>query len=298
MKFSIITPSYNQGKFIKKTLLSVSKQKKKNFQIEHIVIDGKSSDSTIKILKTFKPAVKWISESDKGQTNALNKGILASSGDIIGWLNSDDIYYEDAIESVANIFKKNSNIQIIYGMADHIDKKDKPFETYLTIPFNYEILKDRCFICQPAVFFRRSLIDRYGLFDESLNFCMDYEFWLRLGQNDVKFNYLKKKLAGSRLYKETKTCSSQLKIMIEIVRMQKKKFNIVSDTWVSSYAHNVPRSLNLNQEKNPFMFFFIFLFSYYYCSVMYNGNIPIKTIKNHFEYFLTTFRKILKKLKN
>jgi hypothetical protein len=182
-------------------------------------------------------------------------------------------------------------------MADHIDKKDKPFETYLTIPFNYEILKDRCFICQPAVFFKRILIDRYGLFDESLNFCMDYEFWLRLGQNNVKFYYLKKKLAGSRLYKETKTWSLPLKFRIEILRMQKKKFNKVSEFWIQSYANAVPQSLNLTIEKNPFIFIFFYLFSYYYCSIVNNYHIPIKTIKTHFGHLLTIFRKTFKKSK-
>src|SRR3569832_1871012 len=111
MKVSVITPSFNQGQFIERTLRSVAEQH--GTEIEHIVMDGGSTDSTVEILRHFTPAVRWISEKDKGQTDAVNKGIRMTDGEIIGWLNSDDIYYPDAIERVVAFFETNPKKQNI-----------------------------------------------------------------------------------------------------------------------------------------------------------------------------------------
>src|SRR3569623_3829944 len=174
MKVSVITPSFNQGQFIERTLRCVADQH--GAEIEHIVMDGVSTDSTVEILRHFTPAVRWISEKDKGQTDAVNKGIRMTDGEIIGWLNSDDIYYTDAIERVVAFLETNPDVDVVYGMAVHIDLQDKAFETYPTEPWNFQRLKDTCFICQPALFFRLRIVDIYGARDVSLYYCIDYEF--------------------------------------------------------------------------------------------------------------------------
>lgn len=239
MKVSIVTPSFNQGRFIERTLKSVADQT--GAHIEHIVFDGGSTDNTVEILKRFSPKVRWISEKDKGQTDAVNKGIRATDGDIIGWLNSDDIYYPGAISRIVAFFNNNPDIDVVYGMADHIDINDNAFEDYPTEPWDFEKLKETCFISQPALFLRRRIVEKCGFLEESLHYCMDYEYWLRLGKAGAKFAYFEEKLAGSRLYADNKTLASRVKVHKEINDMLKKSFGKVPDRWIFNYAHVVVR---------------------------------------------------------
>ena len=251
MKMSVITPSFNQGQFIARTLDSVATQN--GVEVEHIVCDGGSTDDTIEILRKSNPAVKWISEPDGGQAAAVNKGIRSATGDIIGWLNSDDIYYPGALDRVAAFFSSHHDADIVYGMADHIDADDKIIEPYPTEPWNFERLIETCFICQPALFFRRGIVERYGLLDESLNYCMDYDYWLRLGKAGCRFDYLQEKLAGSRLHDTTKTLSARVKVHREINDMFKKKFGHVPDKWLFSYAHWATAAKPSVNEKIQFV---------------------------------------------
>jgi glycosyltransferase involved in cell wall biosynthesis len=237
MKVSIVTPSYQQGQFIERTLQSVASQAVPAFEIEHVVFDGGSTDSTVDILKNFSPAVRWVSKTDKGQTDAVNQGIRATDGEIIGWLNSDDIYYPGAIARVVDYFKAHPEVDVVYGMADHIDLEDFAFEAYPTEPWDFERLQFTCFICQPALFFRRRVVEQHGLLDEALNYCMDYGYWLRLGKAGMRFGYLEEKLAGSRLYADNKTLGSRVKVHKEINDMFKNMFGKVPDRWLFNYAH-------------------------------------------------------------
>jgi glycosyltransferase involved in cell wall biosynthesis len=237
MKVSVVTPSYQQGQFIERTLQSVASQTAPGFEIEHVVFDGGSTDNTVEILKGFSPAVRWESKKDKGQTDAVNQGIRATDGEIIGWLNSDDIYYPGAIAHIVAYFKANPEVDVVYGMADHINLDDQAFESYPSEPWNFERLQETCFICQPALFFRRRVVEQHGLLDESLNYCMDYGYWLRLGKAGVRFGYLEEKLAGSRLYADNKTLGSRVKVHREINDMFKKLFGKVPDRWLFNYAH-------------------------------------------------------------
>jgi glycosyltransferase involved in cell wall biosynthesis len=249
MRVSIVTPSYNQGQFIERTLLSVRNQKTSGFEVEHVVFDGGSTDNTTDVLKRFGQFIRWESKKDKGQTDAVNQGIRATNGEIIGWLNSDDIYYPNAIQNVVDFFIKNPDVDVVYGLADHIDLEDTAFETYPSEPWNFERLKETCFICQPALFFRREVILKHGYLDETLNDCMDYEYWLRLGKAGVQFGYLEKKLAGSRLYADNKTLGSRVKVHKEINDMFKRLFGIVPDKWLFNYAHAVVESKRYRQSQ-------------------------------------------------
>ena len=237
MKVSVVTPSYAQGKFIERTLQSVAIQT--GAEIEHVVFDGGSKDSTVDVLTAFQPPVRWVSKKDKGQTDAVNQGIHSTDGEIIGWLYSDDIYYPGAIAKVVSLFKQNLHVDVVYGQADHIGLDDVAFEEYPSEPWNFERLKETCFICQPALFFRRRVVEQHGALDESLNYCMDYAYWLRLGKAGVRFAYLEEKLAGSRLYADNKTLGARVKVHWEINDMFKKMFGRVPDRWLFNYAHAV-----------------------------------------------------------
>jgi len=250
MKVSIVTPSYNQGQFIERTLLSVANQS--GAEIEHVVFDGGSTDETVDVLKEFSPPVRWVSKKDKGQTDALNQGIQETDGDIIGWLNSDDTYYPGAIARVVEFFAANPDVDVMYGLADYTDVDDHPFDEYPTEPWDFERLKDTCFICQPALFFRRRVVDEFGLFDDSLNYCMDYEYWLRLGKGGVKFAFLDEKLATSRLYAENKTMSAKVKVCTEINNVFIRHFGKVPDRWLIKYAFAVVTQGATDQNNSGF----------------------------------------------
>ncbi len=199
-------------------------------------MDGGSQDQTLSLLKHYQNRLRWVSEPDHGQAHAVNNGLQNATGDIIGWLNSDDIYYPDAVRTVCDFFAAHPGVDVVYGQANHIDEHDKVIELYPTEAWSGERLKETCFLSQPAVFFRRSVIERFGLLDEKLHYCMDYEYWIRLSLQGAKFAYLEKVLAGSRLHGETKTLSQPLKAHREAIAMLRNKFGAVAMAWLIVYA--------------------------------------------------------------
>ncbi len=237
LTFSIVTPSYNQGEFIERTVQSVFSQS--IMPLEYFVFDGGSSDNTIEILKKYEQHFLWVSEKDNGQTHAVNKGLQKARGDIIGWLNSDDVYYPGTLACVRDFFEANPSVDIVYGRANHIDKEDRIIESYPTEPWSFERLKSMCFLSQPAVFFRKRVIEQHGLLNEKLCYCMDYEYWMRLAINGASFAHIPIVLAGSRFYQETKTLNQRVAVHAEINTMLKEKLGKTPDRWLCNYAHIV-----------------------------------------------------------
>jgi glycosyltransferase involved in cell wall biosynthesis len=177
LKFSIVTPTFNQGKFIEQTIQSVKNQNYGN--IEHIVIDGGSKDQTLDILKKYQH-LKWISEPDKGQIDAALKGMKMISGDIFGWINSDDMYFENIFPQIAEFFDKNPNVAAIYGDYHWIDEKGQFIKKIRELSFNRHRLLFHNFMAHPTVFIRTSVFDKIGIFRSDLEYTMDLEYWFRL----------------------------------------------------------------------------------------------------------------------
>lgn len=223
-KISIITPSYNQGKFIEETIRSVLLQDYPD--IEYIIIDGGSSDETIDIIKKYEPWISfWISECDNGQSDAINKGWMMAKGDIIAYLNSDDIFAPDCLNKISNYFIDHPEVDLIYGDAEIIDENSEFIHYFKSLPFDIKklIFRDMS-IPQPTMFFRRKLFEKIGYLDVSLHYTMDFDFWLRTA---LKFNiqYIPKNLASMRYHINTKTHTHSEKFSLDEINVLDKLFS-------------------------------------------------------------------------
>jgi glycosyltransferase involved in cell wall biosynthesis len=206
-KISIVTPSYNQGRFLERTILSILNQNYPNLEL--IIIDGGSTDESLEIIKKYEKYIAyWVSEKDKGQSDGLNKGFMKATGDIIGWQNSDDIYLPRAFFKIVQVFKENPNVDIVYGNRYDIDEDDKIigrtiFNRFSRIVYLYEDV-GFCLSTQ-TTFWKKELFSKVGLLDVNLKFAMDYEWIMRAAFKGAKFYYLPFYLGAIRRHKLAKT---------------------------------------------------------------------------------------------
>lgn len=231
---SIVTPSYNQGCFIARTIESVLSQDYS--PVEYLVMDGGSTDETLEVLKRYGKRLSWVSERDQGQANAINKGWRRSRGEILAWLNSDDFYIPGAISKAVAFLQDHPEAAAVYGEGFHVDPEERIIERYPTEPFDLQRLYEFCFICQPAVFIRRAVLKDVGFLDERLNFCMDYDLWFRIAKK-YTFRYMKEPLACTRFYESTKTIRKRIDAHKEILTVVFRHFGTVPPSWAYGYAY-------------------------------------------------------------
>lgn len=193
-KISIIVPSYNMEKYIGETLDSVVSQKYPNLEI--IVQDGGSTDGTVGIIKEFAKKhpkiINWVSKKDKGQLDTINKGFRKATGDILTYINADDVYKKNALLTVGKYFVRNSKTFWLAGKGDVIDENSKKFSTLITkykdflLSINhYSLLLMVNYLTQPAVFLTKEAYQKYGPFKGTKKFIMEYDLWLRIGKQEM-----------------------------------------------------------------------------------------------------------------
>lgn len=235
---SVITTSFNQSRFIEENILSVLGQDYPD--IEHIVVDGGSTDETIKILKRYDGRVKWVSEKDSGPEAAINKGLRMSAGAVLGVLNSDDTYLPGAVSKAVGFLAANRDVSMVYGKGAYIDKDGSTIGEYPTEEFNRARLAVTDFICQPAVFFNRGVFTATGGYSEELKFATDYELWLRITER-FKVAYLPEFLAAYRLHDEAKNIisSNALAASSECLDIVMKYYGKAPANRVFAHCYNV-----------------------------------------------------------
>ena len=211
MRISVVTPSFNQREFLGRTAQSVLSQTG-DIELEWIVIDGGSTDGTLELLRgMLDPRIRWHSEPDRGQSHAINKGLALASGEVVAWLNSDDVYMPGALAAVAEGFSRHPQAQWLVGRYQIIDRDDRVIRSAIARykdrwldHYTYRALLRENFISQPSVFWRRAFGEAVGPLDESLHWTMDYDLWLRMGARSDPL-ILERVLAQFRVHERSKS---------------------------------------------------------------------------------------------
>lgn len=215
---SIVTPSYNQARFLEATMRSVLEQDYPG--IEYIIMDGGSTDGSVEIIKKYSDRLAWwVSEKDQGQTDAINKGFARAKGDILAWINSDDTYQPGALRAVAEYFAAHPEIGLVYGDANYIDEAGNISGRFPAAQTDYERLRrGYVHIPQQAAFFRADLWKKVGPLDPSFYFAMDYDLWVRLAAQGP-IQYVPQTWANFRIHGAGKTSVADDRCWPEMMRV-------------------------------------------------------------------------------
>ncbi len=214
---SIITPSFNQAAFLEETLRSVLEQDYPD--IEYIVVDGGSTDGSVEIIQKYAHRLAWwVSEPDSGQAEAINKGFARASGDIVAWLNSDDLYLPQTIAAVVREFEQNPKLGLLYGNVLSIDAEGTPIYLQKFRPYALEDLMAFQIISQPGVFLRRGVLKKSGLLDPSYRYLLDHHLWIRVALH-APMRYLPQTLAAARYHANAKNIAQAAEFGKEAYRI-------------------------------------------------------------------------------
>jgi glycosyltransferase involved in cell wall biosynthesis len=196
IRISVVIPSFNSGRYLAAAIESALSQNPPPFEV--IVQDGGSTDETLQVLRTFGNRVDWRTEPDSGQSDALNRAIRRSTGEAVVWLNADDLLLPGAFEAASAAFERRPDAQFVYGDFDMIGADGRRLRRYQSSDYApRRVFVHGCYIFSGAIFYRRSLMDRIGPFDERLHACMDFDYLLRLGH--VPFVHINLPVASFRM---------------------------------------------------------------------------------------------------
>lgn len=215
---TIVTPSYNQSIYLEETIQSVLNQKYPS--IEYIIMDGGSSDGSLEIIKKYAPKIShWVSEKDRGQTDAINKGFTMAKGEVLAWLNSDDTLLPHAVEEAVSHLSSHPETGMVYGNANYIDENSRIIGKFPAAQTNLARLRrGYIHIPQQAAFFRKTLWDQVGPLDYDFFFAMDYDLWVRLAAIS-ELEYIPRTWANFRLHADAKTITADDQCWPEMLKV-------------------------------------------------------------------------------
>ncbi|GAP13799.1 glycosyltransferase [Longilinea arvoryzae] len=215
---SIVTPSFNQAAFLEETIRSVLEQDYP--RIEYILIDGGSTDGSLEIIQRYANRLAyWVSERDRGQTEAINKGFARAQGSILAWLNSDDTYQPGAVREAVEFLRTHPEAGMVYGDGNFIDEHDRVIGRFPSAQTDLKKLRrGYVHVCQQSSFFRAGLWQEVGPLDPSFYFAMDYDLWVRLAQR-APLVYLPCTWANFRLHSDAKTINADDRCWPEMLRV-------------------------------------------------------------------------------
>ncbi len=242
MKISIITPTFNNASFLTGNINSIINQSYRD--VEHIVVDGGSTDGTVELLKSHRH-IRWISERDNGMYEAINKGIGMASGQIISYLNSDDRYHENSLQWVNECFEGDEKLDFLYGCCTYIDEQEETICTFRPVPLWYAIVcKARITWAQPCCFWRKRIHDKVGIFDGSMRISGDADFFHRILFSGARGMMVRKPLAR---FMARKDCISNILVAKynEEGRSIEEKYGINPFSWQSLVNEGIYLSMNV-----------------------------------------------------
>ncbi len=262
---SVVMPSLNQAAFLEVAVRSVLAQSYEN--VELVVADGQSTDGTIELLvqlqQEFGGRLRWVSQQDTGPAQAINTAISLAQGDIIGWLNSDDVYAEGAIGKAVDQFTKQAHCQMVYGLANHIDVAGNVIGAYPTRPPStpLDAFADGSFICQPTVFMRRGALALLGPLDESIHSAFDLELWLRFFKRfPNQIGWVRRIQAMSRQRAASPSESQRRQLAVDGMKVRFQHLNLVPPHWFWTHLDELcdaypfgPDSLPLIKQVESFI---------------------------------------------
>jgi len=218
MLVSIVTPSFNQARYLEETMRSVLEQDYPH--IEYIVVDGGSTDGSVDIIRRYADRLAWwVSEPDRGQTDAINKGFAHAHGEILAWLNSDDTYEPGAVREAVAYLQAHPEVGMVYGDANYIDEEGRVIGRFPAAQTDYRRLRrGYVHIPQQASFFRAALWRKVGPLDPTFYFAMDYDLWVRLAR-EAPLHYVPRVWANFRLHSDAKTITADDRCWPEMLRV-------------------------------------------------------------------------------
>lgn len=221
-RIAVITPSFNQVRFLERTIQSVLDQ---NYpELEYIIVDGGSTDGSVDLIRKYSDRLSWwVSEEDAGQSAAINKGLRRATGEILGWLNSDDTLASGALHAIAAAYSRRPDVELLYGHTCQIDENDVVTRRLCAVPTNAgELMRYNANIfSQPGTTWRRQLQERIGLLDESLHCAMDADYWIRAAKAGV-LGFEPRHFGNLRVYGETKTATRAERFRVEYAMLAER----------------------------------------------------------------------------